>query len=137
MGCDSCQSINPGVCAINDGVNELLKQCLHCNILIVISPIRFGTFNSITKNFIDRTEPLFLPYQISKNGRIIMQSRYSEYPYILCKGVTENNDKASIETFKNTVIGSSFSQISNKVSVKIINEISDFNSIKELIEEYD
>lgn len=60
-GCDFCQRIKPGICAINDGINEILKEYLSSDIAIIITPIQFGTCNSTTKKFIDRTEPLFLP----------------------------------------------------------------------------
>jgi multimeric flavodoxin WrbA len=119
-GCDSCQSIKPGICVINDGINEILKQYLNSDIGIIITPIKFGSCNSTTKIFIDRTEPLALPYQISKKGKTIMKSRYSKYPNIIFIGIADKNDIDSIENFKDTFANCTLSLASNKVDIKII-----------------
>lgn len=133
LGCDSCQNINPGVCVINDGINEILKQYLNSDKSVIISPIQFGCYNSITKNFIDRTEPFFLPYQICKNGRTIMKPRYENYPDIIFVGIIEDEDSDSIQIFKDTVLNCTLSQVSNKVQVKIIQRKADINNFEELV----
>jgi len=131
-GCESCQNINPGICAVNDGVNDILKQYLSSDISIIVTPIKFGCYNSITKNFIDRTEPLFLPYQIVKKGRNIMKPRYKRYPDIVFLGIVDNIDMESIEVFKETCVGSNLSLASNEVKVKIITADT-LNNIEELV----
>lgn len=132
IGCDFCQNVNPGICTIDDGVNNVLKQYLESDVSIIVTTIKFGSCNSITKNFIDRTEPLFLPYQVVKNGRTVMKNRYNNYPDIIFIGISENNDISSIENFKNTVLNCSFAQASNKVNVKIITDTRDLNILEQL-----
>jgi multimeric flavodoxin WrbA len=133
LGCDSCQTINPGVCAINDGLNEILVKYLYSDTVIIVTPIQFGCCNSVIKNFIDRTEPLFLPYQVLKDGKSIMKGRYDRYPELLFIGVTSNGNLDSIETFKNFVQKCNLSAASKKVSVKIITEKADLDSLKVLV----
>lgn len=128
-GCDSCQSIKPGLCAINDGINEILKEYLNSDIAIIITPIQFGTCNSITKKFIDRTEPLFLPYQVSKKGKTIMKNRYDKYPDIIFIGIADNIDNNSSEAFKDTFINCNLSSASNKISVQAIKNKLDLEKI--------
>jgi multimeric flavodoxin WrbA len=132
IGCDSCQNINPGICAINDGINDMLKQYLNSDISIIVTPIQFGCCNSITKNFIDRTEPLFLPYQSSKNGNTVMKPRYKNYPNIIFIGIMEARDSDSEQNFKETVTSCNLSEASNKVITKIITEKADLYNFKEL-----
>lgn len=120
MECDSCQRIKPGICAIKDGLNEILKQYLKADMAIIVTPIIFGTCNSRTKGFIDRTEPLGLPYQGSKNGKTMMEKRYDKYPDIIFVGIDEKNDINSNEAFKNTVINCNLALNSNNAKVKII-----------------
>jgi multimeric flavodoxin WrbA len=124
-GCDCCQNIKPGICVIDDGINEVLEQYLHSDIAIIVTPVQFGSCNSITKNFLDRTQPLFLPYQGFKKGKTIMKNRYDKYPDIVFIGIIADNDIDSIETFKDSLINSNLSIASNKVRIQIINENAD------------
>lgn len=133
IGCDCCQNIKPGICAINDGVNNILKQYLESDISIIVTPIQFGVCNSVTKNFIDRTEPLFLPYQVKKRGRTIMKNRYDSYPDIIIIGITKNNDAEAINNFKNTFLNCNLSEASSKVDVKIITDIADLSFLEQLL----
>lgn len=118
--CDSCQSIKPGICVINDGINDILKQYLDSDIAIIITPIQFGSCNSTTKIFLDRTEPLFLPYQVSKKGKTVIKSRYSKYPNLIFIGIADNNDIDSIKNFKDTFTNCTLSLESDKVDIQII-----------------
>lgn len=123
--CDSCQSIKPGICVINDGINDILKQYLNSDIAIIITPIQFGSCNSTTKIFLDRTEPLFLPYQTFKKGKTVMKSRYSKYPNLIFIGITNNDDIDSIKNFKDTFTNCTLSLESDKVDIQIIKNKSD------------
>ncbi|PJI07617.1 MULTISPECIES: flavodoxin family protein [Clostridium] len=129
MGCDSCQSIKPGLCAINDGVNEILKEYINSDIAIIITPIRFGTCNSITKKFIDRTEPLFLPYQTSKKGRTVMKNRYDRYPYVIVIGIADNTNESSIKAFRNTFMNCNLFVQGSEIKIEIIENELDLDKI--------
>lgn len=128
-GCDSCQNIKPGICVINDGINDILKEYLNSDIAIIITPIQFGTCNSTTKKFIDRTQPLFLPYQTTKKGKTIMKKRYAKYPDIIVVGIAYNNDIASIEAFRNTFMNCNLFAESNKTSIQIVKNKLDLEKI--------
>lgn len=129
-GCDCCQSIKPGICAINDGINDILKDYINSDIAIIITTIRYGTCNSITKKFIDKTQPLFLPYQVKLNGKTKMKSRYDNYPDIICVGISDNVFIESNEAFKNFFEECNLSRASKNVKVKIINNKLDLEEIK-------
>lgn len=131
-GCDSCQSVKPGLCAINDGINDILKEYLNSDIAIIITQIHFGICNSTTKRFIDRTEPLFLPYQTLKNGKTIMKNRYDKYPDIIIIGIADDNDNDSIEAFRNTFMNCNLFAESNKISIQIIKNKFDLEKINYL-----
>lgn len=128
-GCDFCQSKKPGLCVIDDGINDILKEYLNSDIAIIITTIQFGTCNSTMKKFIDRTEPLFLPYQTSKEGKTIMKNRYDKYPDIIIFGIGDNNDNDSIEAFKNTFMSCNLFAESNKISIGIIKNKMDLENI--------
>lgn len=121
-GCDCCHKVNPGVCAVNDGLNELLRKYMNSEQVVIVSPVIFGCLNSSVKNFIDRTQPLFMPLQASKSGKTIMKGRYEKYPDLVFIGVCDNQDSTMIETFRNYIKTSNIASVSNMVHVHIIQE---------------
>lgn len=123
-GCDCCHKVNPGVCAVNDGLNEILRKYMNSEQVVIVSPVIFGCLNSSVKNFIDRTQPLFMPLQASKSGKTIMKGRYEKYPDLVFIGVCDNQDNTMIKTFRNFITTSNISSVSNKVHVKIIQDMS-------------
>jgi multimeric flavodoxin WrbA len=58
--------------------------------VVILTPVEFGCCNSQVKNFIDRTEPLFLPIQVIKDGNTVMKGRYVNYPKLIFVGIKEN-----------------------------------------------
>lgn len=133
MGCDYCQTINPGICAIDDGHNEVLRRYMNSDRVIIITPVQFGCCNSIIKNFIDRTEPLFLSFQVLKDGKSVMKGRYDKYPNLVFIGVCDDKNIDVSETFKKFINSCNLSAASSKVSIKIISHNTDITGIKELI----
>ena len=118
-GCDCCHKVNPGVCAVNDGLNEILRKYMNSEQVVIVSPVIFGCLNSSVKNFIDRTQPLFLPLQASKGGKTIMKGRYEKYPELVFIGVCDNQDSTMIETFRNYIKTSNIASVSNMVHVHL------------------
>lgn len=133
IGGDICQIKNPGICTIDDGVNGILKQYINSDIVIIITPVMFGCSNSITKNFIDRTQPLFLPYQVIHKHKSSMKKRYSKYPNVLVIGIAEKCSDECIETFKQSIENSSLLSASDIISVKVLTGDSDLSNLKDWI----
>lgn len=133
MGCDYCQRVNPGICAINDGHNENLRQYMKSDTVMIITPVQFGCCHSIVKNFIDRTQPLFLPFQVSKNGKSVMKGRYDQYPELILIGVCDDENMDVAETFNRFINTCNLSAASDKVTTKIIRRDTDLASLKELM----
>ncbi len=118
-GCDYCQTKNPGICAITDGVGEIWRQYLNNEIAILISPILFGCFNSLTKNFVDRAEPLCIPYQVIHNGNTVMRPRYDRYPNLLIIGLAQDENSCP-DIFRQAALNSIFAHFSEHSVVEII-----------------
>lgn len=128
-GCDYCQTINPGLCAIKDGQNEILQEFMISDVAILVTPIRWGCCDARLKNFIDRTEPLCLPFQIQKGKSTIMKGRYAKYPKLIVCGILENPDTEEETLFREFILGSNLAQICEAAEVKTFtkeNELVDY-----------
>lgn len=122
MACDACQIKTPGLCVIKDGLNELLKKYLASDLVIILTPIIFGTCNTLTKTFLDRTQPLYMPYQ--KMASNIMAPRYTKYPVLKFIGLNPNSQTEE-NAFKETFLNATLTAQNKKSDVIIIHKISD------------
>ena len=133
MGCDYCQNVNPGLCAIDDGQNEILRKYINSDSVLIVTPIHFGCCNSITKNFIDRTEPFFLPYQVLKKGKSIMKERYDKYPELVFIGVIDSEKNDYANKFSEFVKECNLAAASPKVRIKTITNKTDIDCLSDYI----
>ena len=58
IGCNHCFLKTPGVCAIKDDYEQILKKLAHSNRLWLVSDTHFGFINSNGKKVVDRFLPL-------------------------------------------------------------------------------
>lgn len=135
IGCESCQNVTPGKCCLKDNINYVLKEYLSCDAAIIVCPADFGSVNSLTKNFIDRCQPLFLPCQKKENNKTVMEKRYDKYPNLAVIGCFVYADNRETDTFKATLNNSTIARISpffvaktlkcGEDITKVISEISE------------
>lgn len=99
-GCCACMYQTPGICAIRDDQEKMLRDWIRADIAVIAAPLCRGFINSTVKRFIDRLFPLELPFLEIKDGRMHHRLRYSRYPklrFILHPGSdsTENAIEAN------------------------------------------
>lgn len=78
VGCNACWLITPGVCAIKDGYEELLKAYLDSNAVLFLSGTALSFVDYRTKNLIDRLLPLATMYTRIANGQFRHVMRYEK-----------------------------------------------------------
>lgn len=78
VGCNACWLITPGVCAIKDGYEELLKAYLGSNAVLFLSGTALSFVDYRTKNLIDRLLPLATMYTCIADGQFRHVMRYEK-----------------------------------------------------------
>ena len=66
VGCFTCWTKTPGVCAFKDDMPELLEKVRSCNILVYATPLYNFNMTAYLKAFQERTLPLLDPHLIKK-----------------------------------------------------------------------
>lgn len=127
ISCDCCQTKKPGICSLNDGLHEVLKEYLASDLVFIMTPILFGTCNTRTKAFIDRTQPVFMPYQ--KLTSNTMAPRYSKYPDLKVLGLSHGASPEEITNFKDTFLNCSLALQSKHRDVQVLYKLSDLKNI--------
>ena len=78
VGCNSCWLKTPGVCALKDDYEQILKAYLEYDAAIFISGTSLGFIDHRTKNLIDRSIPLGTMYTHVVNGQMRHVPRYDK-----------------------------------------------------------
>lgn len=80
IGCNYCWLKTPGICAIQDDYEPILKKMNNAGQVWLISDIRFGFLSYKAKNIADRVMPLVTMYLQFKDGQMRHVMRYEHQP---------------------------------------------------------
>jgi hypothetical protein len=75
-GCSSCGLKTPGRCVVNDDMQGVLRKIVASDVLVLATPVRFGTYCAQLKKVIDRFQPLMVPIYVVRDGEMHFQGRY-------------------------------------------------------------
>lgn len=78
IGCNACWLKTPGICAVKDDYEQILKACLEHDTAIIISGISLGFISYKAKNVVDRMLPLATMYVHIVDGQMRHIPRYEK-----------------------------------------------------------
>lgn len=99
-GCGYCNMQNPGICIKEDDMQEIFPLMANSEVLIFISPIKFGCYNSHLKKAIDRYSVLGLPTYSVHKGELHHPTRYNNPTHFLSIGILDQPDRDMEDTFR-------------------------------------
>ncbi len=76
LGCYTCWTKTPGVCAFKDDMPELLKKVRGCDILVHATPLYNYNMSSLLKAFMERLLPLADPHFVKRGETHAHPPRY-------------------------------------------------------------
>lgn len=98
IGCYTCWLKTPGICCFKDGMEDILKEYLAADVVILASPIIMYYISALLKRVNDRLLPFGHPFLVLKENRMSHVPRYSHYPKTTL--LLGNNEKLDSEGFK-------------------------------------
>jgi len=102
-GCFGCWVQTPGECIIKDHEENVIKDMVHSDLIIYLTPIVFGGYSSILKKALDRQIGRVLPYFVKINGEVHHSKRYEKQQSLLSIGLLDKHDSEKEEIFKTLV----------------------------------
>ena len=97
-GCFGCWVKNPGKCVMTDDMEDILKDTICSDMMIMIAPLKMGFINHLMKKVQDRLIPLLHPYLELINNECHHSKRYENYPLIsLIVVPEEDTDEKDME----------------------------------------
>jgi multimeric flavodoxin WrbA len=79
IGCFGCWLKTPGICALNDGYQNIGQLFAACSELTVVSKCVYGAYSPFVKNVWDRSISYLLPYFVNKNNETHHTMRYDNH----------------------------------------------------------
>ena len=99
-GCFGCWVQTPGECVIKDFEENVVKDMVHSDLIIYLTPITFGGYSSILKKALDRQIGRVLPYFTKVDGEVHHSKRYEKQQSLLSIGLLDKPDTEKEEIFK-------------------------------------
>lgn len=129
--CGACGFKSPGRCVLQDDSHEVLKAIARCSIFIMLTPIRFGGYNSTLKKVVDKFMSLALPAYTVKNGHLIHPARYGS-KCIMGIGVYDGSSRDQETCFRRIVENNAFN-LQSSYRTLILRQSYDVEKLKQEI----
>lgn len=130
-GCFHCWTKTPGECIIADRGREVAEAVANCDVLVFISPVRYGGYNSLLKTAVDRLIPNVSPLFIRIYGETHHARRYADYPRLLGIGLNPDNEEER-DNFARVVHRNALNYHAPKHKARFIDPVSDERESDEL-----
>jgi Multimeric flavodoxin WrbA len=136
QGCFKCWVKTPGLCIItNDVANEIAKEEIRTDILILLSEITYGGFSYDTKAFLDRSIPNILPLFEIYNDEMHHEMRYERFPYWIAIGYGDSTEDEKL-IFRELAIRNSLNMRPPKHLALTVQNPSEINTSINLLEKF-
>lgn len=131
--CGSCGHRTPGECILDDDIHGVLRAMARSEVLILLTPIRFGGFSSQIKKAWDRAMVMGLPLYIVKDGHMLHPMRYGDKALIAI-GIIEDDVTGQEENFKLTLERNALNMQSSYHKTLIFNSTGKSDEFKTAVE---
>lgn len=127
IGCYACWLKTPGICALKDDQEEILKGYVWSDFIVLASPVIMGFVSSLLKKANDRMLPLVHPFLKLNNDRMAHYPRYDkEYKVGLMVDDNDSVDEEDIEIISKVYNKAEFIKTMKQSVREVSYEINNF-----------
>lgn len=130
--CGVCGYKTPGKCVISDDMPNVLRGFATSNILVFLTPVRFGGYSSKLKKAVDRLMIVGTPLYEVKKGHLLHPMRYGDKALIVI-GFLEESLKGQEEAITNLVKNNALNMQFSYNKTLIFEETDSFATIEKEI----
>ncbi len=124
-GCFACWVKHPGVCAIKDDEEAILREMAASDLWVFLTPMTFGGYSSALKKALDRAIPVLLPFFVKVHGEIHHPQRYKNSRKLIVVGTQPKADEEAERIFRGLVHRNALNLASLKTVTCITDETVD------------
>lgn len=100
QGCFNCWTDTPGTCKIDDKGRDLSHDFSVSDVVVLVTPLLFGSYSSETKKMLDRALGTLLPFFRQIDGEVHHMPRYAYPPALGILAVETTPDADSEQTVR-------------------------------------
>ncbi len=100
--CGACSYKNVGKCIFNDHSHDILRALAPCDMVVMVTPVRFGGYGSQLKKASDKLPLMAIPTFMVKEGHLLHPPRYGTKS-LLAIGFMEEDSQAQEESFRTLI----------------------------------
>ncbi len=124
-GCFACWLKHPGICAIQDDEEPILRAVASSDVLLWMTPLAFGGYGPALKKSLDRIIPVLLPFFHVINGELHHPLRYPRKRALMVIGTQAKPDKEAEGIFHRLVRRNAVNLNSVKTDSRIYSDGAD------------
>lgn len=132
-GCFSCWQCTPGMCVIEDYGREVTGKVINSDLVVIVTPVRFGGYSYEAKKALDRMIPLALPFLTKIDGVTRHPMRYEKYPSFLVVGILPARDEIQEGIFRKLINRNALNFHSTTFTCEIVYGDDSISSTHEII----
>lgn len=99
-GCFLCWFKSPGICVKDDDNGDLAKKFIQSDLVVILTPVIFGTYSPELKRMVDHLIANVLPFFCTVGGETHHRKRYETYPATLTIGWLDAPDEEQEGIFR-------------------------------------
>ena len=92
-GCGSCSLRTPGACVVKDDMQGIFRALVASDLLVLATPVRFGSYCAQLKKVVDRFQPLMVPIYTVRDDEMHFSGRY-DLPALLGVGLVREPESS-------------------------------------------
>ncbi len=120
QGCFECWTHTPGTCKIDDAGRKFSSAFSACDVIVIVTPVRFGSYSSEAKKVLDRILGTLLPFFRRIDGEVHHSPRYKYPPAMGVLAVTRGVDTASEQTIRTLALRNAINFSSPLHAVQVV-----------------
>ena len=97
--CGSCGHRTPGQCIMKDDIDVIFPELVSSDVVVMLTPIRFGGYSAELKKVVDKFMLLGLPLYMVQKGHLLHPPRYDK-KHLIVIGVKEREIEGQEEAFQ-------------------------------------
>lgn len=98
-----CWIRTPGICNVNDDNRDIAASIVASDLLVYLTPVRFGGYSSVLKRMVDHQIQNISPFFATVDGETHHAKRYARNPDFLAIGWMETPDRHEEAVFRSLV----------------------------------
>lgn len=103
LGCFACWVKHPGLCAVKDDAERVLRAMAASDVQVWITPVTFGGYGPALKKALDRLIPNILPFFAMRQGEVHHPPRYERRRSLFAFGTLPGPDGEAERIFRHLV----------------------------------